>query len=178
MLKIKRQVWVLVCVFFLGGCALPPGKDKPGLNAGAKPDAQHTIIDAGRMYQSGRSHQEQNNYSQALAAYKKTLAVDPDYVEAHNGLGVVYSLQGQHELALQHLQMAISLAPMASHLHNNLGYAYLLQGRASEAANAFEQSLRLDPKNQEARSNLAVAYERMGCIGSEPCGRWQDPNLP
>ncbi len=123
---------------------------------------RHADTRAQNLYHLGRYHHRKASYADAIAAYQKALAANPDYVEAHNGLGVIYSSQGQYPLALEHFQKAIELTPTATYLHNNLGYAYLLQGQNSEAAAAFQEALHFDPHNHKARRNLAAAHNRMG----------------
>ncbi len=157
MFKVRKIVLALGCATVLGGCASNEmWSVKPVTNI------KHAAKDSESMYRLGRYHQGNMKYTEAIAAYEKALVADPAFVEAHNGLGVVYSLLGRHDLALVHLAKAIELAPRAVHLHNNLGYAYLIQGRDGEAAGAFEQALRLDPANRKALDNLAIAYERVG----------------
>lgn len=157
MFKVRKIVLALGCATVLGGCASNEmWSVKPVTNI------KHAAKDSESMYRLGRYYQGKINYAEAIAAYEKALVADPAFVEAHNGLGVVYSLQGRHELAMLHLAKAIELAPNAVHLRNNLGYAYLIQGRDGEAAAAFEQALRLDPANRKAMANLAIAYERVG----------------
>lgn len=164
MFTIKQLVWVMGCVCIIDGCALYQSGNKPALSIKPVMDVKHAAggSEAISMYWLGRYHQGKVNYTEAIAAYEKALAVNPAHVEAHNGLGVSYSLQGRHELALQHLRKAIELLPLATHLRNNLGYAHLARGQENEAAAAFEQALRLDPENRQARSNLAAVYERVG----------------
>ncbi|WP_151898828.1 LytR C-terminal domain-containing protein [Nitrosospira lacus] len=160
MFKVKRLVWVMSCVSVMGGCALYQSSDKQALSIKPVMDVKHATGGAEAMYWLGRYYQGKMNYTEAAAAYEKALAADPAHAEAHNGLGVSYSLLGRHELALQHFRKAIELLPMAAHLHNNLGYAHFARGQESEAVAAFEQALRLDPENRQARSNLAAAYEK------------------
>lgn len=162
MFKVKQLVWVTGCVSVLGGCALYPSSSKQALSVKPVMEVKHAADNPKTMYSLGRYYQGKVNYTEAIAAYEKALAADPAHVEAHNGLGVCYSLQGRHELALQHLRKAIELAPMAAHLHNNLGYVHLVRGQESEAAAAFEQALRLDPENRQARKSLVTVYERVG----------------
>ncbi len=164
MFKVKRLVWMMGCVSVMGGCALYQSGDIQALSIKPVMDMKHAAggSEAMSMYWLGRYYQGKVNYTEAIAAYEKALAMDPAHVEAHNGLGVAYSLQGWHELALQHLRKAIELLPMATHLRNNLGYAHLARGQESEAAAAFERALRLDPENRQARSNLAAVYEKAG----------------
>ena len=172
----KKVVWIVGCLFILGGCAtMHQQNGKTASTAGSLSDEKELTGDASAMYQLGRSHQEKGNYAEAIDFYEKALALNADSFEIYNALGVVHSLQGEHELAVELIKEAIRLAPLASHLYNNLGYAYLQQGSAIEAADAFERALMLNPENLYARRNLAVAYKKMGCVGNQPCGRWQDP---
>ena len=172
----KKIVWTVSCLFFLGGCAsIHQQNGETASTAGSVSGGKKSTDDASAMYQLGRSHQEKENYAEAIDFYEKALALNADSFEIYNALGVVHSLQGEHELAVQLIKEAIRLAPLASHLYNNLGYVFLKQGSANEAADAFERALMLDPENLYARRNLAAAYKKMGCDGDQPCGRWQDP---
>lgn len=162
MFKVKQLVCMMGCVSLVGGCALYQGRDKQALSIKPVLDVKHSARGSEATYWLGRYHQGRASYREAITAYEKTLAANPGHVEAHNGLGVSYSLQGQHELALQHFQKAIELSPAATHLHNNLGYMHLVRGQESEAATAFEAALRLDPDNRQARDNLGAVYEKMG----------------
>lgn len=156
MFNLTQRLWILVCLFLLAGCATQPGKNKPGSTDKSGKESQQIARDLEKLYQSGRNYQEEAQFAEAITAYENILAIDPHYAEAHNGLGVIYAIQGKFEPALQHLQKAVALAPLASHLHNNLGYAYLLMGRKAEAISAFERALQLDPENLSARANLNV----------------------
>jgi hypothetical protein len=138
------------------------GRDKQALSIKPVMDVKHSAGGSEAMYWLGRYHQGKVNYGEAIAAYEKTLAANPRHVEAHNGLAVSYSLQGRHELALEHFRKAIELSPAATHLHNNLGYAHLMRGEESDAATAFEAALQLDPENRQARDSLGAVYEKMG----------------
>jgi Tfp pilus assembly protein PilF len=172
----KKVVWIVCCLFIFGGCAtMHQQNGKTASAAGSVSDEIDLTGDASAMYQLGRSHQENKSYAEAIDAYEKALALDPDSYKIYNAMGVVYSLQGEHELAVELIKEAIRLAPLASHLYNNLGYAFLQQGSANKAADAFERALMLDPENLHARRNLAASYRKMGCDGNQPCGRWQDP---
>lgn len=163
MFKVKKLTWVLGCTLALSGCASYYKNDSLA-DIDIKPVmiVNHANGSPKIMYLLGRYYQGKIDYKKAIAAYEKALAANPDYVAVHNGLGVIYSIQGRHELALQHFQKAISLEPMATYLHNNIGYAYLTQGRETDAAASLRQALQIDPKNKQARTNLAVTFERVG----------------
>ncbi|MDH5553539.1 MAG: tetratricopeptide repeat protein [Nitrosomonas sp.] len=161
--KVKKLTLVLGSALALGGCAsYYKGDLLADINIKPVMQVQHSSSSPKIMYLLGRYHQGKINYKKAIEAYEKALVANPDYVEVHNGLGVIYSIQGRHELAVQHFQKAISLAPEATYLHNNLGYAYLVQGQEIEAAKSLQLALKLDPGNKQARSNLATTFERVG----------------
>lgn len=161
--KVKKLTLVLGSALALSGCASYYKSDSlTDMDIRPVMNVQHSSSSPKIMYLLGRYHQGKINYKKAIEAYEKALAADPDYVEVHNGLGVIYSVQGKHELAVQHFQKAINLAPQATYLHNNLGYAYLVQGRETDAAESLQLALKIDPGNKQARINLATAFERVG----------------
>lgn len=165
MFKMKRMTWMIGCALALSGCAssfqdksasLADIEIKPVMNI------RHANQSPKIMYLLGRYYQGKIDYHKAIAAYEKALAGKPDYVEVHNSLGIIYSIQGRHELALQHFHKAIEISPAETYLYNNLGYAYLTQGKEAEAAQSLEKALLLDSENKRARHNLAITYERIG----------------
>lgn len=165
MFNLKRLLWMLGCLLVFTGCASQPGKHPWKTTGATEKNSQQTARDLERMYQIGRNYQQEAQFSEAITTYQNILAIAPDHAEAHNGLGVIYSIQEKYEPALQHLQRAVSLAPLASHLHNNLGYTYLLMGRETEALGAFEQALSLDPDNLAARANLNAIRHKTETTG-------------
>lgn len=130
------------------------------------------------MYQMGRYYQGQNRYDQAISAYQKALAADNGFVEARNGLGVIYSRQGKYREAIEAFQVAVKQAPKAAHLYSNMGYAYYLQGQYAESVTALEQATLLDPTNQRALNNLSLAYAKAGNKGESAQAFAQAANVP
>ena len=169
-----RFAGIVLGVLMMSGCATQLEKNTPAYKANAE-KIYSEKSDANRLYQLGREYQAKEQYAEAIEAYGNALELKADHYDAYNGLGVVYSMLGEHELAIQMINEAVKLAPLASYLHNNLGYAYLKHGLASEAAGAFQRAIQLDPDNANARQNLLKAYEVMGCVEGRPCGQWQEP---
>lgn len=163
MIMIKKFTFLFGCTMVLSGCTswFQVNNDPiAGINVKPVMTVKHANSSAKIMYLLGRYYQGKINYKKAIAAYEMALKKNPDYVEVHNGLGVIHTVQGNHELALQHFQKAIELSPTATYLHNNLGYAYLLQGQETKAAESLKQALRLDPGNKWARTNLTAVLDR------------------
>ncbi|MGG7054688.1 LytR C-terminal domain-containing protein [Nitrosomonas sp. ANs5] len=159
----RKYAWTLGCLSLLAGCThfYPVGKHS-GVNIHPVMQVRQPDRSADRLYNLGRYHHRRTEYQDAITAYRQALAVDPAYVEAHNGLGIVYAIQGRHALSLQHFRQAIAMMPAATYLHSNLGYALQLQESYAEAAAAYQEALRLDPLNHKARKNLAHLNRQLG----------------
>lgn len=154
------------CLLIASGCATQSARMDEVANSPAEIRAQQARLqELDKYYRAGRQYQDAGDFPSAISSYEKALAINPDFAEAHNGLGVILALSGNHESAISHLTTAAGLAPLASHIQNNLGYACLLQGNLSDAERAFQQSLQLDPENDQARTNLITVRQRMRATG-------------
>ncbi len=60
----------------------------------------------------------------AVAAYRRALALDPNYADALNNLGVVYRMQGQPQQAIDVFRRAATLKPELAEARKNLRNAY------------------------------------------------------
>ncbi|MDR4519943.1 MAG: tetratricopeptide repeat protein [Nitrosomonas sp.] len=176
MLKLKTFGWLILAVVMLGGCTTTfSDKSKPAPVNTAGTETRSGEADATYgYYNEGKKFQQNERFAEAIDAYNKALSLDDEYVDAYNGLGIVYAMLGEHALAIELMTRAVQLAPMTSYLHNNLGYVYLRQSRFNEAVRAFQQAIDLDPDNAGARINLTTAYRKLGCAEDRPCGQWQD----
>ncbi len=113
-------------------------------------------------YQLGRYYQGQNRLDQAIDAYRKALALDRNFVDAHNALGAAYAEQGRLDEAVTEFKIVVAALPVASYAWNNLGYAYLLQGKPADAIVALDRATAFDLTNQRAWNNLGTALARRG----------------
>lgn len=163
-MKTKKIILPMVCCIpLMSSCATEKPMDKPAWNIQPVYKVNNVAADnPNAQYQVGRYFQGQKRYEQAAEAYKKAIASDDGFVEAHNGLGVVYSLQGKYDAAVTEFVIAIGLSPKASHLYNNLGHTFYLKGAYAEAVSALEQAASLDPGNARTMKNLGMAYAKAG----------------
>ncbi len=63
----------------------------------------------------------------AVESYQKALAVNPDYVEAHNNLGNAYKELGQLDDAVKSYEKALAINPDFTGAQNNLSDAKALK---------------------------------------------------
>jgi Tfp pilus assembly protein PilF len=96
----------------------------------------------------------------AIAAYKRSLEIDPDYPNAMSNLAGIYAAQGRIDAALPLVERALEIAPDDVTLLNNLGSIYFERGRFTEAAQQFERVLSLDAQEMIAHFNLGLIRYR------------------
>jgi predicted O-linked N-acetylglucosamine transferase (SPINDLY family) len=98
----------------------------------------------------------------ALNALRQTLALYPDYPQAHYNLGNVLARVGRFEEALAAYRQALKLDPALVEAHNNLASTLCRLGRLDEAVAAYRETLRLNPTYAEAHFNLGVTLADLG----------------
>ncbi|HEU0203931.1 MAG TPA: tetratricopeptide repeat protein [Burkholderiaceae bacterium] len=107
-------------------------------------------------YALGRYFQGQNRTQPALDAFRRALAIDPRYAEAHNAVGALLGAQGKLEEAIRAFEAALAITPAAPHILSNLGYTLALSGRHVEALGFLRRAVQLDPTNSKTQLNLAL----------------------
>ncbi len=116
-------------------------------NADALAGEAHSFEHAGRM-------------ADAEAAYKKAIALRPDYWDGYNSLGLFYHRQARYPEAAQNLIHATELTPDNAWAYSNLGSVYIDWGDATkfaEAEKALQKSIELSP-SYGAYANLGYLY--------------------
>jgi tetratricopeptide (TPR) repeat protein len=98
----------------------------------------------------------------AIARYRRAIALDSTYFEAHDNLGVALSRQGRFAEAIEHFRRALALAPSKRETHNNLGVAAARLGRYDEALAEYAEAIELDPEYADAQTNWGNALVRLG----------------
>jgi len=93
--------------------------------------------------------------AEARREYHRALGLKPDYAEAHNNLGNVYTTQGRLEDALQEYQGALKAKPDFAEAYYNLGHIFRKLGRIVEAREVFERALQIKPDYHVVRDALA-----------------------
>lgn len=110
---------------------------------------------AAALYRVGRYHQQRGETAAAAEAFTRSLALQPDQLDARNAQAVLLAGQGRSAEAIDMLRQLAAAYPRAAQPLNNLGYLYAQQGLARQARAAFEQALALEPLHAQARANLA-----------------------
>ena len=106
----------------------------------------------------GWSLSKLGHIEEALAECKKAIALDPDYGNPYNDIGVYLIALDRPGEAIPWLEKAISAKRYCCYqfAHFNLGRVLLMQGKLDAARRSFEQALRHDPDYAPAR--MALEY--------------------
>ena len=73
----------------------------------------------------GNVFHEQGRLEEAIEAYKKALAINPDYAEAYSNLGVSLHDQGELEEAIEAYNKALAINPDYAEAHYHRSFALL-----------------------------------------------------
>jgi Flp pilus assembly protein TadD len=130
-------------------------QSRPVVMRQTSPCAQESFAEAVRNHQAGR-------LDEAVAGYRRTLALRPDDPETHNNLGVALRGQGRLGEAVASYSRALALRPDYRDAHSNLGIALAQQGRLDEAVASYGRALVLRPDYPEAHNNLGSALAQQG----------------
>jgi serine/threonine protein kinase/tetratricopeptide (TPR) repeat protein len=104
----------------------------------------------------------QESTERAIALFERSLALDPEYVEALIALGSALQLRGSF-LSMPHvlerskalLEKAVALAPKNAEAHVRLGQTLAALGAVDDAEAAVRHGLELDPESAVAHGQLA-----------------------
>lgn len=102
-------------------------------------------------------------WKNSIALFGRALAVTSNNYMAENNIGMVYSENGQADLAFAHFQEAERIRPKFALPHYNLGLSYRAQGNLPAAQREFETAIQYaaDPVELvQAHHNLGIVlYE-------------------
>ena len=110
----------------------------------------------------GRELAELTRFEEARSAYRRALALEPDFGLAHYGVGESFLLEGESAQALPHLREARRLQPQDARTATSLGIARLSLGEREAAERLFGLALRLDPGLAAAHNGLAAVRAEEG----------------
>jgi len=104
-------------------------------------------------------------YGEALAQYRRALALAPGLAAAHTGLGKIYTVQGRIDSAFAAFEEAARLDPGDPEPFYLRGNLCVRQGQFDRGAPFYEGALERDPQYLQAYVNLAGLHARQTDYG-------------
>jgi tetratricopeptide (TPR) repeat protein len=106
----------------------------------------------------GSALRDKKDVAGAEAAFRKAIALDPTFANAHNNLGAVLcDVKRDYDGAIACFRTAIELDPKDAKAHANLGVALGGKGQVDEAIACYKKAIELDPKDANAHVSLGIA---------------------
>lgn len=107
------------------------------------------------LYEAGR-------HDDAVAAYRRAIAAQPDYVPAFNNLGVTLRAAGRTDEALATYRDGLALRDDYPDLHYNLANALIALGRSAEATEHLARAAAANGDSAAVHNNLGTALGDQG----------------
>lgn len=102
----------------------------------------------------GRTLAAQGRHGEATEAFRRALAIRPNYGAALVGLAISLQAMGQSDQALEYMRLAVRLNPDHPMGYNQLGLFLLDRGDLDGAEENLRASLRLDPTLADSHADL------------------------
>ena len=115
-----------------------------------------------QLFDTALALESVGRHAEAVAEWRKALAMDPTNPRAHTNLGIALQGTEAREEALAEFRKAVALKPDYPQARNNLGAALVQFGKLDEGAAQLRAVLELDPDFAEARMNLGEALLETG----------------
>ena len=97
-----------------------------------------------------------NDYEKGLAAFQKSLALEPDNLNLQYNCGYSFLQLKRYEEAIATFEKTIAVEPNSGYAFANLGLAKFLNGKTDAGIADIMHSLELDDKNPYGNLNLGI----------------------
>lgn len=116
----------------------------------------------------GEAYYRNNRLPEALDETETAASMKPNYPEAANNLGQIYSQLNQPERAAAEYRMTIQYAQKlgtrdgAARAYNNLAYELVRMGQAGDAILMYRKAIEMNPDFSGAYNNLGFLFYQQG----------------
>ena len=106
-------------------------------------------------FELGAMLERASRIDEAVESMKRAIDLDPLHSNAHNFLGYIYALRGEHlDKAELHLKKALSIQPRNGYFLDSLGWIYHQQGEHEKALQEIKKALVYTPPDPVLYSHL------------------------
>ena len=185
----QLPVWVLVflfaCAVLLAGCANRPSKAAMRKQADASRSLAEAYSSEGKFrialrellkaqsldpenadvqYDLGLVYLALKQPEMAIAPFKRTIELRPNYSVAMNGLGAAYMALGRWDEAIPCFEQLLNnlLYATPQYLHLNLGFCYYNKKEYARSVESYKTAIEYNQRFAEAWRGLGRTYTAMG----------------
>lgn len=120
--------------------------------------------EAARLFSVASDQQQLAEFDDAARTYARVVALNPNFPEAYNNLGVVLRQLGRREAALACYRRTIALNPRMASAFTNLGNVLRELGDLDAALDSHRRAAALAPKEPMAYHNLGLVLRDKGAL--------------
>jgi tetratricopeptide (TPR) repeat protein len=113
----------------------------------------------------GMAFQDEGKFSRALAEYRESARINPDYLFTHFTLGGLLDKLGRPEEALAEYRRALQINPKEPAVHDRVGATLVELGHYDEACGEFRDAAQIDPSSPWPHFYLGKALAMQGRDG-------------
>ena len=113
----------------------------------------------------GKAYDAQGDYEEAIKDYSKAIDIKPDYVDALNARGKIYTnplypaYKNTTQQGLQDFDKVLEISPTNADTYYMIGGAYFFDlGDREKALDAINKAIEYNPKLKEAYNLRAIIY--------------------
>ncbi len=133
----------------------------------ASVSAQSTAED---WRQKGNALYSDKKFAEAIKAYDRSIALDPNNPKSYVGRGSSYKGLNQTRQSLENYNRAIELDPNYSNAYMNRAGLHYQTGNLQSALTGYNRSIELDPKNAPALFSRGLLHTKLNNPASAAAG--------
>ncbi len=122
--------------------------------------SEENNLTAKKLFVLGLQNHKKNNLKVAKNFYNETLKINPNYVDAHNNLGILMTQLGEYQNAKNCYEKVILIEPNNTVAYNNLGFVLKELGEYQKAQTCYEKAIKIFPNNVDALNNLGIILNK------------------
>ena len=124
------------------------------------------------VFQLGATHEKQQNFPAAEAAFRRVLQREPDHAGALNYLGYMLAERGERlDESVGYLKKALAVEPDNGSFLDSLGWAYFKAGKLDLAEPNLRRAAEQLPTNSVIQDHYGDLLSRMGRV-DQAIGAW------
>ena len=141
---------------------------KEAKSGSEKKQVEANISDSERLFQAnewfekGRVHILNKEYDDAIEAFNRAIAINPDYNKAYHGRGVAYSQKLQYDRAIEDFNRVIAIDPNFAPAYEQRGLVYNDKAEYDKALKDFNKVITLDPNRANSFVGRGLVYTKKG----------------
>ncbi|MCC4765730.1 tetratricopeptide repeat protein [Methanosarcina sp. DH1] len=117
---------------------------------------------ATQYYKEGMEYDKAERTDDAIIAYRKAIALNPEDINAHLNLGNSFMSKSLYDEAIEEYETALKIKPDYAKAYCNIGSVLLYKKQYKESIEKYRDALKIDPNFPQAHENLANIYIEIG----------------